>query len=161
MSHSHKLILAAAAAALLATACAGGGANSTTSTAAGDVALAPARWTGQLLPRGDPPLGGRIAISPSTTDGGMVVVLSVSGPPSMSEALGWRLVQGACGTSGVLVGRPGDYTPVVMRSDGSGQSTATIDQDVPGSGIYSVRVYATTSPGAPLLACGDLTQTGK
>lgn len=151
-------VLAAVIAVLLTTACAGRSAT-VTSTADGDVGSPSGRWSGQLLPRGQPPLGGNVVIAPSSNEHEMVVILSVSGAPSLTQALAWRLYQGTCGSSGVVVGTAGEYPPVVMRTDGSGESTATLEEDVPTRGVYSVRVFANTSPGAPLVACGDVTRS--
>lgn len=152
--------LAAAAAVLfagtVATACAGhaGGVNS---IANGDVEEEP-RWSARLHPQGDRLLSGSVLITPSSHDNQMVVVISMQGPPSATGALAWRLERGLCGSMGTMVGSPGDYSPVVLRADGSGESTATIAESVPTNGVYRVSVFSSPSPDARLVACGDFSR---
>ena len=121
-----------------------------------DGEAAGASWSGHLLSRGNLLISGNGVIMPSGEDNEMVVVISLQGPPSVSVALGWRLERGLCSSPGILVGRPGDYPPVIIRADGTGESTATVAEPVPTGGTFSIRVFSSQSPGSALLACGDL-----
>ena len=152
----HTTIAALAGAVLLAgtAACANRSAE-VVDSAGGDVAAdAAGRWSANLRPRSDPPIGGTAVLSPSSTEGQIVVMVSLQGSPSSTSAHPWRVVDAPCDTRGTLVGTAVDYPYIVMRADGTGQATATLPAaDL--SAAYSVRVFASGTNDA-LVACGDL-----
>ncbi len=140
---------------ILTTACAGH--NSGFGSLA-DQEMGEPAWTGQLLSRGSPFISGNAQVRPSSDEKSMFVTISLLGPPSTTMALGWRLERGLCGSPGVLMGRPGDYPAIVIHSDGTGESAAGINEPVPTSGAYSVRLFTSPARGARMLSCGDLTK---
>ena len=115
-------------------------------------------WTGQLLSRGTAYISGNAQLRPSSDEKSMFVTISVLGPPSTTMALGWSLERGLCGSPGVLMGRPGDYPAIVIHSDGTGEATASIDELVPTTGAFSIRLFNSPAPNSRLLSCGDLTK---
>jgi hypothetical protein len=160
MPHSvrHRTTIAALAGiSLLAatSACANRSAELVDSSAGGDVAASAAgRWSANLRPRTNPPVGGTAVLTPSSNEGQVVVMVSLQGSPSSTAAHPWRLVDAPCDSRGTLVGSAVDYPYIVMRADGTGQATAALPATEL-STAYSIRVYASGTNGA-LIACGDL-----
>lgn len=122
--------------------------------AGGAVATAGERWSATLTARSNPPVGGTVVLSPSSSDGEVVAMVSLQGSPSSTAAHPWRLVSAPCGSRGTIVGNAVDYPYIVMRADGTGQASATLAvREL--TTAYSVRVYASGTNDA-LIACGDL-----
>jgi len=151
---AHTAVLAVALG-MLTTACLG---RSAAPGSLGGEEMGEPAWAGRLLSRGSLLISGSAEVRPSSDGESMFVTVALQGPPSTTLALGWNLQRGLCGSPGVLMGRPGDYPAIVIHSDGSGASVASIDEPVPTAGSYSVRLFASPARGSQLLSCGDLSR---
>lgn len=151
---STRTALAGALLLAAAPACANRTAEVTQEAGGAVVAVAGERWSANLIARTNPPIGGTAVLTPSSTDGEVVAMVSLQGSPSSTAAHPWRLVRAPCDARGTIVGSAVDYPYIVMRADGTGQASATLPvTDL--STAFSVRVYASGTNDA-LIACGDL-----
>ncbi|HEU4629024.1 MAG TPA: hypothetical protein VFS08_04740 [Gemmatimonadaceae bacterium] len=155
---SHRTTIATLAGVALlaaATACANRSAE-VVDSAGGDVAATGTgeKWSANLMARTRLPIGGTAVLSPSSTEGQVVVMVSLQGSPTSTGAHPWRLVDAPCDTRGRIVGDAVDYPYIVMRADGTGQATANLPVTDLGT-AYSVRVYA-SGTNDTIIACGDL-----
>lgn len=124
-------------------------------TVPGGTDLVGPRWSGALLPRGQPSISGNAVVSPASGTSETVAVISIQGPPSARAVLPWGIYEGACGSSGRVLGSAAAYPLIQMRADGTGQATAMLPIEVPTVGTYHARVQL-APPQAGVVACGEL-----
>jgi hypothetical protein len=115
------------------------------------------RWTTTLLSRSTTlPLRGDAMIGPTEERDGWRATVNVEGRGSNISVFGWRVMTGACGSTGTIVGSPVDYPAIQLGADGRATVEAEFDADDLRAGLHSVRVYATPAAQGQVVACGEL-----
>jgi len=115
------------------------------------------RWTTTLLSRSTAmQLRGDAVIAPTEERDGWRATVNVEGRGSSISVFGWRVMTGACGTTGTIVGSPVDYPAIQLGSDGRSTVEAEFEPGDLRAGLHSVRVYATPAAQGQVVACGEL-----
>lgn len=68
----------------------------------------------------------------------------------------WEVREGRCGENDEIFGSRGDYEPLEVGNDGRGTSSATLSEELPESGSYSVAIFAAPGNRDLIVACGNL-----
>ena len=89
--------------------------------------------------------------------GGTQVTLTVEGGIAGSR-YGWDLREGACGSTGRLLGDVNAFQPVILGDRGVGNSIAQVAVPLEASQQYSVNLYADPSERTIRIGCGMLTR---
>ena len=115
------------------------------------------QWNTTLLSRSTMlPLRGDAVLGPTEERDGWRATVSVEGRGSNVTVFGWRVMTGACGSTGTIVGSPVDYPAIQLGSDGRATVEATFEPDDLRAGLHSVRIYATPAAQGQVVACGEL-----
>ena len=115
------------------------------------------RWTTTLLSRSTSLLvRGTATLGPTEERDGWRATVSLEGRGSQVLVFGWRVMSGACGSTGTIVGSPVDYPAIQLGSDGRATVEADFGPTDLRGGIHSVRIYQSPAAQGPVVACGEL-----
>jgi hypothetical protein len=125
-----------------------------------DGARMAAQWNGVLASpagRSDvPPLTGAVAATPGLDGTSTYVHVSLAGARP-GAAYPWQLREGPCGGSGGAAGPAGTYGALAVNEEGRAAAAATVPLRLSLGKRYHVRVGASATDPATVVACGELT----
>lgn len=117
------------------------------------------QWETTLIPEaGFTGLGGEVEIT--TLEWGATATVRIEGSQE-AGSYGWFIRQGECGDDGEIVGSRETYPPLEVASDGSGEATAMVDEQLQSGERYYVSVHPSPEETSTIVACGDLLSTGQ
>ena len=71
----------------------------------------------------------------------------------------WMVHEGKCGSAGAPIGGANAYPPISFGEDGKAEATAQLPLALDEAKDYHVRVHASSSDMATVIACGDLSDS--
>jgi hypothetical protein len=100
-------------------------------------------------------MSGSASMAPGTKRGTTEIVMKL-GNSSPGGVHPWAIHLGQCGADQGVFGSLDNYSPLSIRSDGTGVSTATVAVDTPTTGSYFVSVQASPANRELTIGCGNL-----
>jgi hypothetical protein len=115
------------------------------------------QWEATLLPEaGFTGLSGQAQVS--SLDWGTSATARVEGAEGGGRHA-WHVHEGQCGDQGDVVGSQEAYPALEVGSDGSGEATAMVDDNLDSGEDYYVDIHPSTEDLETMIACGALLQT--
>lgn len=100
-------------------------------------------------------MSGSASMAPGKKRGTTEIVLSVANT-SPGGVHPWAIHVGQCGADEGVFGALDNYSPLLVGSDGTGVSSATVALNTPTTGSYFVSIQASPANRELIVACGNL-----
>jgi hypothetical protein len=104
------------------------------------------------------PVYGSLRLEPTGKPNELRAKVSVRGAP-VDQQMPWEIRSGNCGENGDQLGAQAAYRTISVRSDGTGDVTATLKITLEAGKTYSVNILASRTNRDRVVACGVLNAT--
>ncbi len=116
------------------------------------------QWAATINPVGGTGISGTAAAVGDVNQTRTSVTL---GGAMAGATLPWHIHVGQCGDNGPIVGPPASYPPLTVAADGTANSSATVPTGLNSTTRYYVNIHKSATEMGVIVACGDLTRSGR